>query len=87
MTDVELVEKLGNGRVDYTIGSALDIFGGKLSYESVVNFDKQQRKKIMAPRCDGSNSRIRRRQIVFNILAISTLFISFVLARTNKQHQ
>lgn len=27
--DLELVERLSNGRVDLTIGSALDIFGGK----------------------------------------------------------
>ena len=26
--DLELVERLANGRVDLTIGSALDIFGG-----------------------------------------------------------
>jgi len=28
MADVDLIEQAGNGRVDFTIGSALDIFGG-----------------------------------------------------------
>ena len=32
--DLELVERLSQGKVDLTIGSALDIFGGTL-----VNFD------------------------------------------------
>jgi phosphoribosylformimino-5-aminoimidazole carboxamide ribotide isomerase len=34
--DLELVERLGEGRVDCTVGSALDIFGGSLKYEDVV---------------------------------------------------
>jgi len=29
LQDLELVERLSGGRVDLTIGSALDIFGGK----------------------------------------------------------
>lgn len=29
LQDLELVERLSNGKVDLTIGSALDIFGGK----------------------------------------------------------
>jgi len=36
--DLELVKLLGRGRVDLTIGSALDIFGGSLSYDSVVKW-------------------------------------------------
>lgn len=36
VTDLELIERLGKGRVDATIGSALDIFGGPLAYASVV---------------------------------------------------
>ena len=27
-TDIEAIEALGKGRIDYTVGSALDIFGG-----------------------------------------------------------
>jgi len=36
MDDVELIGKAGKGMVDYTIGSALDIFGGRISYRDVV---------------------------------------------------
>lgn len=36
LADVELIEERGQGRVDYTIGSALDLFGGKISYREVV---------------------------------------------------
>ena len=35
--DVEAVEKLGQGRLDYTVGSALDLFGGEgLRYQELV---------------------------------------------------
>lgn len=37
MDDVKLIESAGGGRVDYTIGSALDIFGGQIPYSEVVN--------------------------------------------------
>lgn len=36
--DLSLLKKLGNNRLDVTIGSALDIFGGSMSYEEVVDF-------------------------------------------------
>ena len=35
-SDLDLVKKMGKNRVDLTIGSALDIFGGTISYEAVV---------------------------------------------------
>eukprot|EP01125_Pyxidicula_operculata_P006000 TRINITY_DN2097_c0_g1_i3.p1 TRINITY_DN2097_c0_g1~~TRINITY_DN2097_c0_g1_i3.p1 ORF type:complete len:261 (-),score=40.62 TRINITY_DN2097_c0_g1_i3:1522-2304(-) len=38
--DLDLVRKLGNSRVNITVGSALDIFGGDLSYEKVVEWNK-----------------------------------------------
>ena len=38
--DLKLLRVAGNDRVDVTIGSALDIFGGKLSFKEVVNFCK-----------------------------------------------
>ncbi|MBQ6359765.1 MAG: phosphoribosylformimino-5-aminoimidazole carboxamide ribotide isomerase [Lachnospiraceae bacterium] len=38
LDDVMLAERLGCGRVDITIGSALDIFGGKLPYKDVVEY-------------------------------------------------
>ena len=40
-TDVELLKKLGNRRLDVTIGSALDIFGGTMSYEKVKEFCRE----------------------------------------------
>jgi phosphoribosylformimino-5-aminoimidazole carboxamide ribotide isomerase len=36
LDDLDAIDKKGKGRVDATIGSALDIFGGKLPYKEVV---------------------------------------------------
>ena len=36
MGDLELLKELGKGRVDVTIGSALDLFGGCIPYQNVV---------------------------------------------------
>ena len=36
MEDIELLRKLGGGRIDYTIGSALDIFGGSIEFEKIA---------------------------------------------------
>jgi len=45
LADLEEVTKLGKGRIDLTIGSALDIFGGTgVRYDDVVAFNKQQPK-------------------------------------------
>jgi phosphoribosylformimino-5-aminoimidazole carboxamide ribotide isomerase len=38
LSDLDLVKKLGSDRVDLTIGSALDIFGGSIPYRSVVDW-------------------------------------------------
>jgi phosphoribosylformimino-5-aminoimidazole carboxamide ribotide isomerase len=39
--DLEEVNRIGNGKIHLTIGSALDIFGGKgVRYADVVNFNK-----------------------------------------------
>lgn len=38
--DIRTINKIGKGKVHFTVGSALDIFGGKLSYEEVVNNQK-----------------------------------------------
>ncbi len=43
LTDLDRLEALGGGRVDVTIGSALDIFGGSLPYADVVAWDKRRR--------------------------------------------
>lgn len=34
--DIDLLKKLGKDRIHVTIGSALDIFGGSLSFEEVI---------------------------------------------------
>lgn len=45
LEDLERVTELGRGRVDLTIGSALDIFGGTgVKYEDCVAFNRQQGK-------------------------------------------
>lgn len=40
-SDLDLVKQLGKNRVDLTIGSALDIFGGSISYRKVVEWHRQ----------------------------------------------
>lgn len=45
LEDLELVQRLGSGRVDLTIGSALDIFGGTgVRYEDCVAFNRNHRR-------------------------------------------
>ena len=39
MEDLGLLRELGRGRVDVTIGSALDLFGGCIPYQNVVYLD------------------------------------------------
>ncbi len=39
-SDLDYVKKIGKGRVDLTIGSALDIFGGDISYNEVVKWQE-----------------------------------------------
>jgi phosphoribosylformimino-5-aminoimidazole carboxamide ribotide isomerase len=44
LADLEAVTKLGQGKVDLTIGSALDIFGGSgVKYEDCVKFNRRQK--------------------------------------------
>lgn len=42
MEDLERIKVAGMGRVDVTVGSALDIFGGNLAYKDVVTWHAQQ---------------------------------------------
>ncbi|ONL98954.1 1-(5-phosphoribosyl)-5-[(5-phosphoribosylamino)methylideneamino] imidazole-4-carboxamide isomerase chloroplastic [Zea mays] len=42
MDDLERIKKAGKSRVDVTVGSALDIFGGDLPYKDVVLWHKKQ---------------------------------------------
>ena len=46
LEDLELVRVAGGGRVDITVGSALDIFGGELLYKEVVRWHNQQKVEI-----------------------------------------
>ena len=41
--DIERIERLGAGRLDFTVGSALDIFGGSgVNYEDLVALNRSQ---------------------------------------------
>ncbi|KAJ7544211.1 hypothetical protein O6H91_09G069800 [Diphasiastrum complanatum] len=40
--DLDLIKDAGNGSVDVTVGSALDIFGGDLPYQEVVSWHRKQ---------------------------------------------
>jgi len=44
LADLDRVKALGKGRVDLTIGSALDIFGGNVRYRDVVAWQRQEGK-------------------------------------------
>lgn len=37
-SDIEKINKIGRGRVDFTVGSALDIFGGYMEYDLVKKY-------------------------------------------------
>jgi len=38
LEDLEKIKVLGKNKVNYTIGSALDIYGGNLSYRKVIEW-------------------------------------------------
>lgn len=42
LADLERIKNAGFGGVDFTVGSALDIFGGDLQYRDVVSWHNQQ---------------------------------------------
>ncbi len=42
LDDLDRVKALGKGRVDLTIGSALDIFGGDVAYREVVAWQRKE---------------------------------------------
>jgi phosphoribosylformimino-5-aminoimidazole carboxamide ribotide isomerase len=42
MDDLDRIKTAGKSRVDVTVGSALDIFGGDLLYKDVVFWHKKQ---------------------------------------------
>ena len=39
--DLEKLKTLGQGRIDVTIGSALDLFGGQMALEEVLDFVRE----------------------------------------------
>ncbi len=41
LEDLDMINTVGKGQVDFTIGSALDIFGGTLRYKDVVAWHKK----------------------------------------------
>jgi len=47
LADLDLVKQRGRGRVDLSIGSALDIFGGDVPYRAVVAWQRRQESKEM----------------------------------------
>jgi phosphoribosylformimino-5-aminoimidazole carboxamide ribotide isomerase len=50
LADLENVTRVSGGRIDLTIGSALDIFGGKgVRYEDAVAFNRRQRRQGESP--------------------------------------
>ena len=38
--DLDTLKELGKGKIDFTVGSALDIFGGNMSFEKVAVYSK-----------------------------------------------
>ena len=42
LKDLKTLNEAGKGRLDVTIGSALDLFGGRLSYKEAVNYCKSE---------------------------------------------
>ncbi len=45
--DLERVKKLGKNKIDVTIGSALDLFGGPMEYEKVLAYFKETRNSCL----------------------------------------
>ena len=41
-SDIEKIDVAGKGKIDFTIGSALDIFGGSLAFEDVIKFTEER---------------------------------------------
>ena len=37
LDDLERIREIGNGKIDFTIGSALDLFGGQIPYDVIKN--------------------------------------------------
>lgn len=44
--DLERLKRVGKGRLDVTIGSALDLFGGPMAYRDVLAFVKEEQDEV-----------------------------------------
>lgn len=44
--DLDKLRQLGRGKVDVTIGSALDLFGGKMPFQEVLAYMKEEEKNL-----------------------------------------
>jgi phosphoribosylformimino-5-aminoimidazole carboxamide ribotide isomerase len=42
INDLEIVRKRGNGKVDVTVGSSLDLYGGHLAYSDILEWNRKQ---------------------------------------------
>ena len=42
MEDIKLIRDEGQGRVNYTVGSALDLYGGQMSYDELVQLNRNE---------------------------------------------
>lgn len=49
LSDLDRIAELGQGRVDFTIGSALDLFGGEVPYGAVVAWQRAGEKRGTTP--------------------------------------
>lgn len=38
MEDIEIIDQMGKGRIDFTVGSGLDLFGGQLFFDELVRY-------------------------------------------------
>ena len=63
--DLNLAADLGRGRVSVTVGSALDIFGGPLSYQTVVQWSKSTGERWRRAR-----TRRQTRRLVAGLMSI-----------------
>ncbi len=42
--DIDKINSIGKGKIDFTVGSALDIFGGELNFKEVTEYCKRRKK-------------------------------------------
>ena len=40
--DLDIIKEIGKDKIDVTIGSALDIYGGNLKFKEIINYFNQK---------------------------------------------